>query len=305
MSTTIDLDWNVVVSQLLDHPSQVPEDITYRVLDKEGKSQGELKAHKLILAAASNVFRNGFFGSENTDKKANILYIKDTSFKAFSILIDSIYKKPVHYDLLSIEEIFDVIYLATRYEIQALKELLNHKLENVKVNKVNILEVFKIAEDFKVFEESSKILKANCAQVLRDQLENIEDVINFLAVAEDAGNGDEAKRLTILMKSVKPILMKSVKPSACTNCKSRPCKNGEYVEDIDQLQAGMKIKPNNSRNFIDSNGGGSYKGRNFGLTEVVSVQKNNGQFNVGPGTGSYKFSPTQTFYNSDFMFSCS
>jgi len=296
MSTTIDLDWNVVVSQLLDHPSQVPEDITYRVLDKEGKSQGELKAHKLILAAASNVFRNGFFGSENTDKKANILYIKDTSFKAFSIFIDSIYKKPVHYDLLSIEEIFDVVYLATRYEIQALKELLNHRLENVKVDKVNILEVFKIAEDFKVFEESSKILKANCAQVLRDQLENIEDVINFLAVAEDAGNGDEAKRLTILMKSVKP--------SACTNCKSRPCKNGKYVENIDQLRAGMKIKPNTNVNFSASNGMG-YSGGNFGLTKVVSVQKNNNQINVEPGEGSYKFSQTQPFNKNYFMFSCS
>ena len=56
------VDYNLLVQELFtSDPPAIAFDVTYKVLDPEGKLEGEVSGHKFLLALASPVFRRGFY----------------------------------------------------------------------------------------------------------------------------------------------------------------------------------------------------------------------------------------------------
>ena len=53
-----------------------PGDMTFLFKNEQQKVVGDIKAHKLILAFASDVFKQMFFGNFNSE---DIVYIEDSS----------------------------------------------------------------------------------------------------------------------------------------------------------------------------------------------------------------------------------
>ena len=68
------VDYNIQVLELLtSDPPAIAFDVTYKVLDSEGKLEGEVSGHKFLLALASPVFRRGFYGTDFKEKKVVLM----------------------------------------------------------------------------------------------------------------------------------------------------------------------------------------------------------------------------------------
>ena len=84
---------------VLQDPSYgIPTDVTFQIqwCDDEAKIDcivGEMRGHKVVLGAASQVFRDMFFGSlKGTDE---IITVKQTSPEDFKKMFDFIYNKEI------------------------------------------------------------------------------------------------------------------------------------------------------------------------------------------------------------------
>ena len=70
---------------LLNPSSNIPGDVKFQVMDRDGKVVVILEAHKIILALHSDHFKNAFFGSGVffKENEEGIVVIKDTTKEAF------------------------------------------------------------------------------------------------------------------------------------------------------------------------------------------------------------------------------
>ena len=70
---------------ILTSEPPLPHDVTFRVFSMEDESIfQEVSAHRLLLAAASEVFHAQFFGALDSTQK--VVAIRETTFKAFKVL---------------------------------------------------------------------------------------------------------------------------------------------------------------------------------------------------------------------------
>ena len=60
--SSLSIDYNSLLSSNLP---ALPYDVTFLILDKEEKQQGEVLAHKFIFALNSPVFKSRFCGAGN------------------------------------------------------------------------------------------------------------------------------------------------------------------------------------------------------------------------------------------------
>ena len=81
--TIIQTDW----SQYLAKDSDLPPDVTFRVFGMD--REGDISAHKFLLAGISNIFRNTFFSPMKEEK--DVLVVQDTTLEAFTLMINYIY----------------------------------------------------------------------------------------------------------------------------------------------------------------------------------------------------------------------
>ena len=100
-------------------------------------------AHKNLLAAVSPVFRAQFYGS--LPELSRVIQVKDSTFKAFKLMLEFIYQR---YDasreienLTEIGDIYDVFYLAHKFEVLGFNEKILTRLENLPVNLSNYQEL--------------------------------------------------------------------------------------------------------------------------------------------------------------------
>ena len=120
--------------EFLNEDSSLPSDITFKfyektkTLDGEGKMVdvkkfvGQVKAHKLLLASCSQVFKESFFNPSLKDT-TDELVIEDSSLRAFRIMIDFIYGRfPKLRGGPDICEMFEIENVADRYRVAGLKE---------------------------------------------------------------------------------------------------------------------------------------------------------------------------------------
>jgi len=171
--TLKEMRWN----QFLGDDPPLPPDVTFRLIEGE-VVVGELKGHKYLLGSVSPVFRKQFFGK--LAEKKDIIDIKETTYEAFKYLMNYIYigNSDVESDL-GLEDMFEIINLAEKYDMKSLSDEVNKLLEELFIEENNVLDVSRTAEVFKHFETVSNQLLLKCSDFLKLILKTDEDLESF------------------------------------------------------------------------------------------------------------------------------
>jgi len=136
------------LAKCLDSSFSLPCDV--RFVFKEDVSVGgsyggqEVKAHKLILAVASDVFERQFFGPMKDEKD---IRIEDSTKDVFQAMIDFIYDKKISFADLDLKFLSSLYYLADKYDIQDLSREIIASLPSHEITNDNVLEVAILAEE--------------------------------------------------------------------------------------------------------------------------------------------------------------
>ena len=86
----IENEWNQKICSLLDSDDDDLVDICFVAKDILGNEK-QIKCHKFILAQASPIFKQQFYGPIKEEKEE--IKIEDSNYEAFKDLIDFIYKQ--------------------------------------------------------------------------------------------------------------------------------------------------------------------------------------------------------------------
>merc|ERR1712037_256940 len=225
-------DWSTSISMLLNPSSNIPGDIKFRVMDRAGKADDSMEAHKIILALHSDHFKNTFFGSGVffKENKEGIVVIKDTTKEAFEDFVGFNYEKRVEYEKKTLPELFELLNLAERYQVRELKDKVVNLIKNFTISINNVTEVAATTYHFPEFKEESEALYANCLTFLGAQFSDAQSVLSFVRSFEDEAT---------VVRLLKDLDMEEKK---CSNCEGKPCRNRSDVLPGDSLSPGVLIK---------------------------------------------------------------
>jgi hypothetical protein len=103
-----------------------PTDVKFVFTNNEDSTK-EVKAHKLILAFASEVFNREFYGSMESE---NVIEIRDSTPEVFKAMVEFIYHKKPHWETCDIlvlnvsscSFLSSMYYLAEKYNLETLKD---------------------------------------------------------------------------------------------------------------------------------------------------------------------------------------
>ena len=199
------INWSRQLEQLWG--GEIPYDVTFNVYD-EGTKIGRVKAHKMVLAIASPVFRGQFFTCDTQDKNASEIDIYDTTFSAFHIMIAVIYSKDSLIGWLvsaKIEEVFDMLNLVRRYMFDDLVAVTKEGLSNFFLSYENLVDSAAIAERYfgTDVEAEAKQLHSRCVKKLKCSISGPEG--GFLAAKFLEDHADKVKAAGKLLLHSKKI----------------------------------------------------------------------------------------------------
>eukprot|EP00092_Neocalanus_flemingeri_P037483 GFUD01040815.1.p1 GENE.GFUD01040815.1~~GFUD01040815.1.p1 ORF type:complete len:272 (-),score=42.78 GFUD01040815.1:28-843(-) len=245
------------IAKSLDPNSDLPTDVTF-FFKGEDNIVKEVKAHKLILSMASDVFKREFYG---TMKEEDVV-IKDASQQVFQAMIEFIYNKRTALGDLELSFLASLYYLAEKYDLEELKEGILATIPEHEVNNENVLDVAILAEESILHQPFSDALYVAAASFLKSAFSGkLEKAVDFCVENEST----ELHGL-VLFKML--ATMKNIPELNCENCKQTPCLNGETLT-AQNFVAGAKVDPRDHRHRgssrIDTlmylNGPGTYTAR--------------------------------------------
>jgi len=242
---------NARTGQFISENSEIPPDITFK-FTKDG-GDDEVLANKTILSLVSGVFRNMFFVHDTEDRLAKVIVLEDTTKQPFLIMIHAMYNfKPMKESLQgkSIDLIFAVLYLVTKYEIPELVLAVKEHLSSLPITEDNVLEIATDAMEYiSTFGEEAQGILISCAKFLENKLTGVKSYNRFVA-----DNGD---RMATVHKLA--VLMKDLTPPTCSGCRRKPteCLNGESVK-ASNVMVGARVRrnPSNTDRLDESQGVG-------------------------------------------------
>jgi len=242
----MDIVWKSRLSSLHDVSYGIPFDVSFDICSSENRSSQEskddvdnenyeelLNGHKLILATMSPVFRNMFFGS--IPEERDVIPVEETTFNAFKTLIEYIYSKDIAWKRMTVEELFDVINLAEKYDLPCLLKILKKELEVFDVSEKNIIEVASVASKFAHFPDASDILMHNCVRHLRKCKRTSLELLNFLFSFPT----DERVIASELI-----CLASKLSADGCENCGEAfevKCRDKQLVTKFDDCRFGLRV----------------------------------------------------------------
>merc|ERR1719186_2296514 len=145
------------------------------------------------------MFRDMFAQMDNF---AQEIIIEDTTAPAFRILIYAIYcVKTIQESLKgkTVDEIFAVLYLVTKYDIPELVQAVKDTLASFPLTVDTVLEVAGDAMDYSsTFQEEAQKLLLACAKFLKNKLTRSSDV--FQLIAENGDRLEVIHKLAVLVK---------------------------------------------------------------------------------------------------------
>jgi len=163
---TIESKWRERINTLLDIDDEDLYDVCFEMKDNSGMKQ-QIKCHKLILAQVSPIFKQQFFGPMKEENEK--VEVEDSSFETFKIFIDFIYKEmeiPKFYSIKTVgemEELFEMIYLAEKYQVEQLKRYLNSVLNHcISIDDSNVFQYLQEIEKYRCFDAEYSIMKERC-----------------------------------------------------------------------------------------------------------------------------------------------
>eukprot|EP00092_Neocalanus_flemingeri_P027025 GFUD01029306.1.p1 GENE.GFUD01029306.1~~GFUD01029306.1.p1 ORF type:complete len:273 (-),score=65.78 GFUD01029306.1:19-837(-) len=206
------------ISKYMDpNYSGPPTDVTF-LFKEAGVSTKEVKAHKKILAFASDVFNREFYGGMESEDE---ITIKDASQEVFQVMVDFIHNKQPDWKDCDLSFLASLYYLADKYNIEELRDKIIASIPEQEVTKDNVLGVAILAEDNILLQPLSETLYDVAARFMKKdfdgKLENALDI--FTEVNE--------KHALVIFKVMERV--KKLKSPTCEHCKQFSCLNGQGV----------------------------------------------------------------------------
>jgi len=224
--------------------SAMKPDVMFRI----GDSKKGVWAHKFILSTLSPVFRAEFYGHFEVH---DVVKIRDTSRKIFLGMINFFYRKRfniVNYvtnNNYGLEDVFELMKLADRYDVSALVELTKKTILEMHISEKDVVNSFHVAMKYEFlspFTEVSSVTKQRCGDVLASNNKTANQLLKFLAkVTTDQPELEESIKIEMLKA------MSKSKENKCHSCGNPPdtCVDGEKLTE-DKLTIGRRVKLNRS-----------------------------------------------------------
>merc|ERR1711915_261819 len=196
-------------------------DIKFTFPEEDSSVDSSINAQKLVLACGSEVFKIQFYGSF---KNEDTIKVTDASREAFKIFLDILYNKQMDFDSLKFELLAELFYLAEKYQMEDLKQVITLNIKGRKINPFNILTAINVAEEHRHMEEFSNAIQSICASFV------LEKPFKTLEIISKVDPTTENENLSLLSRMLSKVLLENGVPSdQCKNCKHEPCLNGEYL----------------------------------------------------------------------------
>jgi len=212
-------------------PSVAPTDVTF--VFKQGGTEAEVRAHKLILAMGSPVFAAEFYGKLKETKDR--IDVEDTTKEAFETMVDYIYGKGVDLDYAPVYKVFAVANMAEKYQINDLiMRVQEVAMEYPVDDEYEAVTIAATAREFGQFEGLRDLFLTRCEGFLKSTLLGSEDIIKFANRYADTDKSDTVLKLIAMMKE-------EVK-NCCENKES--CRRGKPIRMWKDIAAGDTVKMN-------------------------------------------------------------
>lgn len=147
----------------------LPFDVTFSIIEG-GVVTEQILAHRFLLATCSSVFCTQFFGV--LAEKRKIVPIKETTGHAFNFLLQYMYGFSLDYDQITVDQLFEILNLAERYDVAVLKEHVTAKLAELPVIEEEVIEVAQVALAYSHFETASNSVLLTCSRILKKNQES-------------------------------------------------------------------------------------------------------------------------------------
>eukprot|EP00092_Neocalanus_flemingeri_P037636 GFUD01040973.1.p1 GENE.GFUD01040973.1~~GFUD01040973.1.p1 ORF type:complete len:344 (+),score=77.78 GFUD01040973.1:74-1105(+) len=222
---------SVDFSQFLSEDSGIPFDIKFEVIEevhnevtneKLEVDRKTVEAQRLLLSAASPVFKQQFFGKMRSSK--HHFEIKETKIKAFELFIQIIYGAE---NLnLDIKDMFEILDLADFYIIEPIKGKMIEAIKN-EMTFENLKTIADAASTYIHHEELANGMLKNCGKFLQSNLGSSDQILDFLK--------DEL---------MEPELIDKIIDLKCENCDYFKCKDSMLATfpEHKPLRPGVKVK---------------------------------------------------------------
>jgi len=224
----------------LDPSSSLTTDVKFLFKGESGSvKEVQVKAHKLILGAASDVFERELFGPLKKDEDIDI---KDVSEEVFRGMIDYIYNKKIELTDYDLDFLSSLYYIADLYNIEELRLDIIASIPEHAVSDQNVLDVAILAENNCHYERLSDALYDSAAVFMKNKFGgNIDNVFNFCSETETEASGIRGHVIVKMMGRMKSLPNTTPK---CENCKQTSCLIGQVLTR-DNFVPGARVTASN------------------------------------------------------------
>eukprot|EP00092_Neocalanus_flemingeri_P037485 GFUD01040817.1.p1 GENE.GFUD01040817.1~~GFUD01040817.1.p1 ORF type:complete len:280 (-),score=44.44 GFUD01040817.1:15-854(-) len=235
------------IAKCLEPNSDLPTDVRF-LFEMEG-GQGnivkEVRAHRLILAIASDAFKREFYGSMKEAEGEDVI-VKDASQPVFQAMVDFIYNKQTALRVYELDFLASLYYLAEKFDLQDLKQGILAAIPEHEVTNENVLGVAILAEDSILHPPLSEALYVAAASFLKSKFNGkLENVVDFCVENESTElHGLVLFKMLATMKNIPD-------PDLCENCKQTPCLNGKTLT-AQNFMPGAKVAKVDPRDYRGS-----------------------------------------------------
>ena len=229
------LSWGLV-AQLRDTNFGIPADVTFHFGDDDDFEMIEddivdddVKAHRMILALASDKFKDMLYTphDDNNDVK-----IENISKSVFSAMISFIYGTTADLQALNICELMELRDVSKDYKVAGLAQATQDTIERFSVTEDNLFETVK---DILEIEADSDEMIQHCARFIKSNLKDneIDEFIESL---------DQNKTMSENISRAIGNLI----PPLCDNCLATPCLNNTTIPNTNNMIPGCKVAVKNN-----------------------------------------------------------
>ena len=232
----------------VDCPGTSPLAAQTTVSSQLTPNQRVVSAHKFLLAAASPVFGGQFFGPLR--ENSNVVVIKETTFEAFSTMINYLYNpRGESFSLGHLKDpqnLCEIYNIAERYQLEELKLIAFKVLSALPINSENMLSTAAIAKHWCVFPSVSEKLLEKCNNFLNQEMRTAKDVFKLMFHTKENCPDEDLELLYELMRN-NAGQPQTLSERTCSNCKREfsSCVHGQYATGLEEppiLKHGVMVK---------------------------------------------------------------
>ena len=185
----VETNWKVFLSE----DSELPPDVSFYIRGDDEDGGKKFRAHKLLLAGVSPVFRQQFFGPMKDTEE--VVEVEETTPEAFETMLNYIYKPPgkdtFSLNKIDCQKLFELLALARKYMIPNLETVALTALDTLAIRRENMIFTATVATKYKrIFDDLSKKLMVKCLEWLFQTTKGAGDI--FALIMETKENFPEA-----------------------------------------------------------------------------------------------------------------